>query len=76
MIVRAEAIWGRGEGEGETLKWVVCVEYPSGKEECFEVRQLFIDGELEREPAYTVYFILARAVRVAGEDEVDIETSR
>jgi hypothetical protein len=72
MIVRAEPIW---EGEGEALKWVVCVEYPSGKEECFEARQLFINGELERDPAYTVYFLEAVEVRIAGGDEVDIEVS-
>ena len=71
MIVRAEPIW---EGEGEALKWVVCVEYPSGKE-CFEARQLFINGELVRDPAYTVYFFEAVEVRVAGEDEIDIEVS-
>ena len=73
MIVRAEAIWGRGEGEGETLKWVVCVEYPSGKEECFEVKQLFVNSELEKEPAYTVYFFEAVEVRVS-EDEVEVIT--
>ena len=75
MMVRIEPLWEEGE-EGALKGWRACVEYPSGREECFEVRQLFIDGELERDPAYTVYFILARAVRVAGEDEVDIETSR
>jgi hypothetical protein len=73
MIVRAEPIWGQGEQEA-SLKWVVCVDYPSGKEECFEAKQLFINGRLEKDPAYTVYFLEAVEVRVS-EDEVDIEVS-
>jgi hypothetical protein len=71
MIVRAEPIWMR-QGEKDVLKWLVCVEY-GDEEECFEVRQLFVNGELEKEPSYTVYFFEATEVRVAGEDEVDVE---
>jgi len=73
MIVRAEPIWVQ-QGEDVLKGWVVCVEYPSGKEECFEARQLFINGKLERDPAYTVYFLEAVEVRIA-EDEIDIEVS-
>jgi hypothetical protein len=66
MIVRAESLW-----QGEELKgWRVCVEF-GGSEECFETRQLFVDGELEREPPYSVYFFEAVEVRVS-EDEVEI----
>ena len=73
MIVRVEPLWGQGEGGEDVLKgWRVCVEYPSGKEECFEVKQLFINGELERDPSYTVYFFEATEVRVVGEDEVEV----
>jgi len=76
MIVRVEPLWGQGEGGEDVLKgWIACVEFPRGREECFEVKQLYINGELERDPAYTVYFFVARAVRVAGEDEIDIEAS-
>jgi hypothetical protein len=74
MIVRAEPLWEQGESEEEdVLKWLVCVEYPSGAEECFKVRQLFINGKLEKDPSYTVYFFEAAEVRVAEEDEADIK---
>jgi hypothetical protein len=75
MIVRVEPIWQHeegGEGEDVLKGWVVCVEYPSGKEECFTVRQLFVNGELEKDPSYTVYFFEATEVRVVGEDEVEV----
>jgi len=73
MIVRAEPIWvQQGEGEDVLKGWVVCVEFPSGKEECFEVRQLYVNGELEKDPSYTVSFFEATEVRVVGEDEVEV----
>jgi hypothetical protein len=42
--------------------------------EVFEVRQLFVNDELEKNPCYTVRFIEAVDVHVNGEDEVLIYT--
>jgi hypothetical protein len=70
MIVRVEPLW-EGEGEEEELKgWLVCVE--GREQECFTVRQLYINGELEKDPSYTVYFFEATEVRICGEDEAEV----
>ena len=72
MIVRAEPLWEEQQGEEDVLKgWMVCVEFPRGREECFTVRQLYINGELEKDPPYTVYFFEATEVRLC-EDEAEV----
>ena len=65
MIVKIMPLW-----EGESLKgFRVSV---SGT--IFEVKQVFINDALEKEPSYTVRFVEAVDVHVNGEDEVVIYT--
>jgi hypothetical protein len=72
MIVRVEPVWEESDGEEVLRGWKVCVEFGREREECFTVKQLFVNGELEKDPSYTVYFLEATEVRVCGEDEVEV----
>jgi len=67
MIVRVVPVW-----EGEEVKGFKV--FVAG--EVFEVKQVFVDGYLEKDPSYDVFFIEAKEVRVYGADEVDIYTRR
>ena len=65
MIVKIIPLW---EGDGvRGFKVVVAGEV-------FEVRQVFVNDKLERDPSYDVRFVDAIDVSVNGEDEVLIYT--
>jgi hypothetical protein len=71
LIVRIVPLWAPGE-EGEEERLVGFRVSVAG--ETFEVRDVFINDEREKNPCYTVRFVLAVDVHINGEDEVLIYT--